>query len=133
MSEEPKPKRPKGVTIIAIFFIINGIWVAVTTTGGFGLPSTFFENLYELPLEESTVWIYSIVSAFIGFAIAISLLSGKRWARTIVIILSIIFIVVGSVIFLFQGGISFVEIILGALILYYVRKPHVKEYFGINK
>jgi len=66
MSQEPKPKRPRGVTILAIFFIINGIFMIIYT-GGFETPN-FFQSFFQISTMEEGLGVFSFISYFVGFA-----------------------------------------------------------------
>jgi len=131
MSQEPKPKRPRGVTILAIFFIINGIFMIIYT-GGFEAPN-FFQSFFQISTMEEGLGVYSFISYFVGFAVAGGMLGGKGWGRTIAVILTIISLVTGIIFFIFVAGPEWVVIIISAIVLWYLRKPHVKAYFGQSK
>jgi hypothetical protein len=71
-----------------------------------------------------------VAIAIVSFVVAYGLLKGKGWAWTVAIILSIISIVL-NVISVAAGNIaSIISIIISAIILYYLYRPHVKAYFG---
>jgi hypothetical protein len=72
-----------------------------------------------------------VAIAIVSFVVAYGLLKGKRWAWTVSIILSIISIVWNVITLVTAanyGGI--IGIIISAIILYYLYRPHVKAYFG---
>ena len=72
-----------------------------------------------------------VAIAIVSFVVAYGLLKGKGWAWTLAIILSIISIVWNAITLATAanfGGI--ISIIISGIILYYLFRPHVKEYFG---
>jgi hypothetical protein len=72
-----------------------------------------------------------VALAIVSFVVAYGLLKGRGWAWTISIILSIISIVWNAITLITAanfGGI--INIIISAIILYYLHRPHVKAYFG---
>ncbi len=72
-----------------------------------------------------------VALAVVSFVVAYGLLKGRGWAWTISIILSIISIVWNAITLITAanfGGI--ISIIISAIILYYLFRPHVKAYFG---
>jgi len=128
MDEPPKLKRPRGITILAILLIINGGF-SLLYLSEFGTPLEIFSQISTI---EEVIGLYNYISYFIGFAVAGALVSGNGWGRTIAIILTIIGIVTSGV-FLFWNGSYVFVLIISIVILWYLRKPHVKAYFGQSK
>jgi hypothetical protein len=159
LQSTPK-SRPTGVTIIAILNIIGGIImlfgaIALIAIGAIlpTLPPSAF-NQSELPgnltagqapIPPPGVPMVSpslfggigiaiggvlLAIAIVSFVVAYGLLKGLGWAWTVTVILSIISIVL-NVISIAAGNIaSIISIIISAVILYYLYRPHVKAYFG---
>ena len=72
-----------------------------------------------------------LAMAIVSFVVAYGLLKGRGWAWTVTIILSIISIVWNAITIATAanfGGI--ISIIISAIIIYYLYRPHVKAYFG---
>lgn len=72
-----------------------------------------------------------VAIGIVSFIVAYGLLKGKGWAWTVTIILSIISIVWNVITIATAanfGGI--IPIIIDAVIIYYLYRPHVKAYFG---
>jgi hypothetical protein len=72
-----------------------------------------------------------VALAIVSFIVAYGLLKGRGWAWTVTLILSIISIVWNAITIATAanfGGI--VSIIISAVIIYYLYRPHVKAYFG---
>jgi uncharacterized membrane protein YagU involved in acid resistance len=72
-----------------------------------------------------------VAIGIVSFVVAYGLLKGKGWAWTVTIILSIISIVWNAITIVTAanfGGI--ISIIISAIIIYYLYRPHVKAYFG---
>jgi hypothetical protein len=77
--------------------------------------------------------IASAVGIAIGiacFALAWGLFGGKSWAWIITVILAIITIVFGIFALVGGGFVNIINIIIAGVILYYLYRPNVKEYFG---
>ncbi len=122
-------ERPFGVTVIAILEIIGGLvliglgafFAAVGMAAGvipfFGLP---------ISIVYIGLAIILIILGLIAFAIAYGLWTGKGWAWTVALVFSIIGIIIGLL--NLPGGI--INIIINAIIIYYLTRPHVKEFFG---
>ena len=71
-----------------------------------------------------------IAIGIVSFIVAYGLLKGMGWAWTVTIILEIISIVLNAI-SIATGNIGgIVSIIISAIILYYLYRPHVKAYFG---
>jgi hypothetical protein len=72
-----------------------------------------------------------VALAIVSFIVAYGLLKGRGWAWTVTLILSIISIVWNAITIATAanfGGI--ISIIISAVIIYYLYRPHVKAYFG---
>lgn len=72
-----------------------------------------------------------VALAVVSFVVAYGLLKGRGWAWTVTLILSIISIVWNAITIVTAlnfGGI--ISIIISAVIIYYLYRPHVKAYFG---
>ncbi|WP_457550237.1 hypothetical protein [Archaeoglobus sp.] len=130
--------RPTGVTILAVLYALGGIFGVVR-----GALSLNF-----IPL----------VMGIVELAIAYGLWNGQNWGRILVMIFSILGIIGGAVMAalgptlmilmfkaspmmatnmgMFMGVIStiftvsgIIGIVVNAIILYYMTRPHVKEFF----
>jgi len=129
VGEEQRLKRPLGVTILAILSIFSGGYIVFATTGLLG-PSTFFEDLSEISTIEEGLDVYVFFSAFLWVAVGGALLSGKSWGRTASIIITVIGLAIEIPLQLIQGGGSWFSIIIGIIVLWYLRKSHVKAFFN---
>lgn len=107
-------QRPLGVTIIAILMIISGI--ALLSTGAI--------------LLVVGIGVVPIVLGIASFVMAYGLWKGKGWAWTITLILSVISIISAIVSIVFHGYGAIINIIINAVIIYYLYRPNVKAYFG---
>ncbi len=130
--------RPTGVVVLGTLYIIVGL-VLLLFAIVFGvllsvlLGETFpgeMEILRGLVLGIATMaaGIFAIVAA-IEFIIAAALFSGKSWGRALVIVFVIIDLIVESAFIAIGNFFAFVLIILDLVVLYYMWRPHVIEYF----
>lgn len=71
-----------------------------------------------------------VAIAIVSFVVAYGLLKGKGWAWTVAIILSIISIVWNAITLAGGNFFGIISIIISAVIIYYLYRPHVKAYFG---
>lgn len=118
---QPQPLQPKNrptsVTILAVLYIIGGVmWIGMGaifySMGGFMLTAI-------LPSLGILCLAVPMLIALLYFVIAIGLLKGMGWAR----ILAIIFAIIGLLGFP-------IGTILSIIILIYLFKDEVKEYFN---
>ncbi len=113
--------RPTGVTILAILEIISGI-------AYFGAGSMFATMSGMMGIDVAAyagaVSGGMIALGIASFIMAWGLLKGKSWAWTITLILTIIGLASNAVSF------NVIGIIINAIVLYYLYRPHVKAYFG---
>lgn len=130
----PRPSRPAGITILAIFQILFGIIGLLASLAIIGL-STLVSTLPTVGgllgalgliiggvfLFFSTVWLAT------GFG----LLHGRGWAWTLGMIFSILSILgaIGAItIGLYTGGVG--GLIFWGFMIYYLTRNHVKAFFG---
>ncbi len=122
-------ERPTGVTILAILEIIAGILMFLGAAGMMVLASMGSA----VPMAGIVFGVFAVIMALvlvilgiIAFILAYGLWNGKGWAWWLAIIFSVISIIVN--ILSLPGGI--IGIIIAVIILYYLTRPHVKEFFG---
>jgi predicted membrane protein len=70
--------------------------------------------------------------AIVSFIVASGLLKGRRWAWTAALVLSIISMVwyAFTVVIIPSNGGRTLGVIIGAVTIYYLYRPHVKAYLG---
>lgn len=148
--------RPTGVTIISILVILGGIaqvigGLALITLGSIiSLSSTEMVNngsssadmmkIDSLGVIPLVIGIVLLIIGIIYFVVSYGLLKGKGWAWTITIIVTIIGLitqVTSAIIYaaltnsIFIALVShIIGIIINAIIIYYLQRPHVKAFFG---
>ena len=108
--------RPLGVTIIAILVVIGGIG---SLLGGLTV-------IMLIPL----LGIILVIIGLAYFAVAYGLWKGLNWAWSITLIVSVIGIVVGLGSLVVGNIGSLFQVIINAIVIYYLYKPNVKAYFG---
>lgn len=92
------------------------------------IPSTI--PVEYLGIASLSVGTILIIIGIVSLIVAYGLFKAKKWAWTANVALSIISIAVG-IASIAAGSIgSIVGIVISAAILYYLYRPHVKEYFG---
>ena len=124
--------RPAGVTILGILHAIGGAFAIVgVLTGITMLTVGAFQDAFMVGTGGFLLVLAGIIAA-INFGIAGALFSGRAWGRMIVIILASISLVLGIVSIVSGEAASIFSIILNGIILWYLRRPHVKEYFQVT-
>lgn len=118
--------RPTGVTILAVLEIISGV-IAIAMgvffgalMGSMGVAMMDFGGSAIMGVIGGIIVVLGIIS----FVMAWGLLKGKPWAWTVTLILTIISLVFNL------PSMNIVGLIINAIILYYLFRPHVKAYFG---
>jgi len=124
--------RPAGVTILGILHAIFGAFAIVSVLMGITMMTVgAFQDALMVGQGGFLVVLASVLAA-INFGIAGALFSGRAWGRMIVIILAIFSLVLGIVSIVSGEAASIFSIILNGIILWYLRRPHVKEYFQVT-
>jgi hypothetical protein len=136
-------KRPTGVTIIAILNIISGIimligGIALVAIGSVLPGALEGEMTSGIPPEMFGAFGVAmggiiLALAIFSFVVAYGLWSGKGWAWTLTVVLSIISIALNAISIAGGNFGGIISIIISAVILYYLYRPHVKAYFGKGK
>jgi hypothetical protein len=135
--------RPTGVTIIAILNIIGGIimlfgGIALVAAGSI-LPSLqMTDELSGVPdwligTGAIAMGIIVIILGIVSFIVAYGLLKGAGWAWSLTVVLSIVSIVLNAISIATGNFGGIISIIISAIILYYLYRPHVKSFFGKGK
>jgi hypothetical protein len=138
---KPRKKRPTGVTVVAILEVLGGISglaagnivMSITATmsgagggvtgrvaSGFGILGGFFATVGGL--IGGVLYLAGIADFFIAYG----LLKGNSWAWTLCLVFTIIGIALGITLL----PIGIISIIADAVIVYYLTRPHVKQFFG---
>ena len=111
---ESQKHRPLGVTIIAILTAIGGI--------------VFLASGAVLLIVGIGIILLALGIAY--FVMAYGLWTGKRWAWSITLILSVIGIIV-AIASIVAGNVgSIISIIINGVVIYYLYRPNVKAFFG---
>jgi len=119
--------RPKGVTIIALLEVVVGIYFLVTGFGEFST-AAIIPLVYYIPSNAMSI-IFRVLGAvriILGLAsllLAWSLWTGKKWAMMVALILAILSIIVNLI------SLHIIGIVIGAIIIYYITRPIVKQWF----
>ncbi len=141
---QSRPKRPTGVTILAILAILGGI---VLLLGGAGLLALAglltIADLSSTPLSGIDIATVQLIFTALGavllvlgilyLIVGIGYWGGKGWAWTLGIVVTVISLIVDIV----QIGINpgsaagnTFGILIALIILYYLTRQHVKAFFG---
>jgi hypothetical protein len=127
--------RPTGITIIAILMIIGGLILIFT-----GITPLFIGPLISVDISNYPIsalglliTIGGLVLVGLGIASLIvswGLLKGKKWARTITLIISFIAIIFAIISLISSEDlIHILEIIVYGIIIYYMFTKKVKLFF----
>ncbi len=124
--------RPAGLTNLGILHAIGGAFAIVGVLMGITMLTVgAFQDALMVGQGGFLVVLASVLAA-INFGIAGALFSGRAWGRMIVIILAIISLIMGIFTIVSGEAASIFSIILNGIILWYLRRPHVKEYFQVT-
>jgi cbb3-type cytochrome oxidase subunit 3 len=139
--------RPRGVTIAATVNIIVGIaglFFGIGFIAQDALLHPIIESAFDLPrqnlsAEQASTPGFGIALgaafvplAIVSFIVASGLLKGRRWAWTAALVLSIISMVwyAFTVVIIPSNGGRTLGVIIGAVTIYYLYRPHVKAYLS---
>ena len=141
-------QRPKGVTLIGVLDIIGGVFLCIGGIGLIQVMPIIAANPDQFSLDPSSL-AFKVLTGTLGYAISagliaigiadiaigIGLLKGKQRAWKIAIVLTIISIAIDVIMIAVHTkpadmpG-SVIGVIINLVILYYLYRPNVKEFFG---
>ena len=127
--------RPTGITIIAALMIIGGLILIFTGVTPLFIGPLISVDISNYPISALglLVTIGGLVLVGLGIASLIvswGLLKGKRWARTITLIISFIAIIFAIISLISSEDlIHILEIIVYGIIIYYMFTKKVKLFF----
>jgi hypothetical protein len=135
--------RPRGVTIAATVNIIGGL-AGLMFGIGFILQDAVLQSAFDLPRQNLSADQASIPgfgielgAAFVplgivSFIVAYGLLKGRRWTWTATLVLSIISMMwyAFTVAIIPSNGGRILGVIIAAVTIYFLYRPHVKAYLG---
>ena len=123
-SSRPKPKRPVGVTIIAIIAAAGGV---LSLFGGVSVVAGTASG----PLILAII---VILFGFFGLALGVGFYSGARWGWTAGIVIYVISIGLGIAEILYGGSVGFlggiIRTVAGVVIPIYLTRQGPKSFFG---
>lgn len=135
-------RRPTGVTLLGIVFIILGLlslfWSLLVF--GFGAATGVVGTLFGDDVmatvggAQTINGVIGVIGAIIDLVVAYGLLALKRWAWVLALV-GVGVSVVSGVLGLFSGGFvavccGVIGLIIPAAILYYLLQPEVRQAFG---
>ena len=125
--------RPTGITIISVLMIISGLILLFTGITPFdrchliSTDSNYQTSGFFITIGGLTLVVLGIASLIVSWG----LLKGKRWARTITLIISIIAIIFAIISLASSGDlIHIISVIIYGIIIYYMFTKKVKLFFG---
>lgn len=131
MTYQTKPQRPHGITVIVIWFVLEGMYYFYTNSIGIFGGQNISEIFVDSPLENSLI-AYGLGSAIFNFVMAWAFWEGKPWIRIPMIVVLSTSVAVTWILFSFRLASPFEGIfstILVGIVVIYMMKPNVKKYF----
>jgi len=132
----PPPRRPTGITVLALLQFVGGaiaiilglVFIAV----GPMLPGIAAGLPPMLSALVSILGVFLLVAGLVALVVGWGLWTGKGWAWWLTVIIECLGLVSGLV-SIASGDLSALfGLAIAALILWYMFKPHVKNFFGIK-
>ena len=125
--------RPTGITIISVLMIIGGLILLFTGITPLligpliSTDSNYQTSGFFITIGGLTLVVLGIASLIVSWG----LLKGKRWARTITLIISFISIIIAIISLVSSRDlIHIISVIIYGIIIYYMFINKVKLFFG---
>jgi hypothetical protein len=118
-------ERPLGVTILGILWIIFGlIWLVAAFIGGAVLA------VVGLGALGAIIGVVLFIIGIVDILLGIGCFKAWGWVWIVGVIFMVINVLIGIATLISSPGAGLVEIIIAAIILWYLFQPKVKAYFG---
>jgi lysylphosphatidylglycerol synthetase-like protein (DUF2156 family) len=132
----PPRQRPTGITVLALLNFIGGglaillgiVFIAagpIMAQIASGLPPIF-------SVLVGALGIGFLIAGLIGLVVGWGLWTGKGWAWWLTVILEALGLLSGLAGIARGDPTSLIGLLIAALILWYMFKPHVKDFFGVK-
>lgn len=127
--------RPTGVTVLAILAALNGIFSVIgglalaglsAAVGALGAAGPFGA----LAGVGSVLGITVAILGVVGIIWAVGAYRLRPWAWTLGIVVYAISVLMAIITTMLGGSVDVLTIALGASVLFYLTRPHVKDAFG---
>lgn len=129
---QTESKRPLGITIIIVWFALEGIYYFYSNSLGiFGGNDT--SALFSGTMTENAITAVAFAFGLFNFAMIWAFLERKPWARMTTIIVSIVAIAIQWIVTsmgYFTIFSSVIATIVIGIIIAYLFKPNAKQYFA---
>ena len=121
--------RPLGVTFLGAIHAVGGIFDLLVALWGFSLFAVGLFNDETMTAFGGLLVVWFGIMTAINFGIAGALFGGKPWGRAVILVLSIIGLIFG-VLAIISGNVSSIfTMIINGIVIWYLGRPHVIEYF----
>jgi len=127
-----RPGRPAGIAILAILELIGGIIILLLGIGLAAVGGSLFTALGYSGLGGVAALLGGIVAIFglLALLVGWGLWTGKGWAWLLAVILSVLGVLFSIASIAVGSFTSVVGLLIDALILWYLFRPHVRAFFG---
>jgi len=158
MMEDEKMKRPRGVTILSILWVIGGLYNLYVGGSAVIYDVSLLKQLsgapkwfrFAVPVEivlSLIAFIFGIVQMYVVYG----LWTGKSWAHRPALVIPIFGVIMSVLIMIFymtcpselfwllgisipsEVGALLAYLVVTAIVLVYLNKPHVKEYLMVQE
>jgi hypothetical protein len=121
--------RPAAITLIGAYYLIVGLISLVA--GLFGSVFGALAICFGAGLLANGIW--SLINGVLNLALGASAWSGKDWARTVIMLLALIGIVL-NVINIFSGFTVYhlISAVINVLVFMYMQSDEAKRFFGTH-
>jgi len=118
-------ERPLGVTILGVLWIIGGLFAIIG-----GILGGAVMSVAGLGGLGAIIGVIAFIVGIVYILLGVGCFKAWPWVWIVGVIFSAISILIGIVSLFTTGAGALIEIIIAAIILYYLFQPQVKAYFG---
>ncbi len=124
MTEYPGHKTPIGISVMVILSILSGGFTIIIAL----ILILLFQNNLFIVVLTSIMFIDGVSLIIAGFG----LFKRKKWAWILSLILIGFSFIINIINIVGDGYLNTIQIIIEAIIIYYLFTPRIREYYGVK-
>ena len=131
MTYQTKPQRPRGIVIIIIWFVLEGIYYFYNNSIGIFGGQNISEMFVDSPWENSLI-VYGLGLSLFNFVVAWAFWDAKPWIRIPTMIVLSTSVAVTWILFFLRLVSPFESVlstVLIGIVMFYLLRQNTKKYF----
>ena len=125
--------RPFGVTLLAIFYVIAAvIFIVIAVLSGFAARGAILRTVGLGSGALGLISVVLVILAVVSLLVAYGLWEGKKWGWLLALIIAVIHIIFNLLRLFHAILVPVISIIISVIVIWYLTRKRVKDYFDVN-